>query len=55
LYSSVLKKKKKRNSRTVGPGVNKVSFHAGPHRNVHRTLGVDTGATDSQWRAEIQF
>jgi hypothetical protein len=28
-----------------GPGMNEVSFCARPHRNVHSTLGVDTGAT----------
>jgi hypothetical protein len=28
------------------PGVNEVSFRARPHYNVHRTLGVDAGATD---------
>jgi hypothetical protein len=29
-----------------GPSVNEVSFRARPYHNVHRTLGVDTGATD---------
>jgi hypothetical protein len=46
------RKKKKRNLGTGGPGVNEVSFHARPHRNVYRTLGVDTGATDPRWRAD---
>jgi hypothetical protein len=37
------KKKKKKNSGSRrGPGVNKVSFRARPHHNVHNTLGVDT-------------
>jgi hypothetical protein len=40
------KKTTKRNPGTVGPGVTEVSFRAGPHRNMHRTLGVDTGAID---------
>jgi hypothetical protein len=31
--------------RALGPGVNEVSFRARPHLSVHRTLGVDTGAT----------
>jgi hypothetical protein len=31
--------------RVRGPGMNEVSFRARPHHNVHRTLGVDTGAT----------
>jgi hypothetical protein len=51
------KKKKKRNSRTIGPGVNEVSFRARPHRSVHSTLGVGTlgvgiGATDPRWRVD---
>jgi hypothetical protein len=31
--------------RVQGPSVNEVSFRARPHHNVHRILGVDTGAT----------
>jgi hypothetical protein len=31
--------------RVQGPGVNEVSFRAGPHHNVHCTLEVDTRAT----------
>jgi hypothetical protein len=43
------KKKKKKNSGFKrGPGMNKVSFRARPHHNVHSTLGVDIGAT-SPW------
>jgi hypothetical protein len=45
-------KKKKRNFGTFGPGMNEVSFCAGPHRNVHNILGVDTRATNPRWRVD---
>ena len=32
--------------------MNEVSFWARPHHNVHRTLGVDIGATDPLWRVD---
>jgi hypothetical protein len=40
-----ISKKKKKELRVEGPGVNEVSFRARPHHSVHRTLGVDVGAT----------
>jgi hypothetical protein len=39
--------------RVQGPSVNEVSFHARPHHNVHRTLGVDTGATGPLKRVDF--
>jgi hypothetical protein len=32
--------------------MNEVSFRARPHHNVHRTLGVNAGATNPQWRVD---
>jgi hypothetical protein len=32
--------------------VNEVSFRVRPHRNVHNTLGVDSGATGPRWRED---
>jgi hypothetical protein len=32
--------------------VNEVPFRARPHHNVHRTLGVDVGATGPLWRVD---
>jgi hypothetical protein len=46
-WSEKLQKEEEEELRVKRPGVNEVSFRARPHHNVHRTLGVNTGATGS--------